>query len=94
MKIAHMQRRLKRLEAKVCPNRTGYTMEELCRLLWRQSKKEYIYMAHGDCPHIRCFIDLFEREDAEWDAAGHKRKCQKGAVLTTSRAPEQGVSRR
>ena len=73
MKIAHMQRRLKRLEAKVCPNRTGYTMEELCRLLWRQSKKEYISMAHTDCPHIRCFIDLFEREDAEHAATESRR---------------------
>ena len=94
MKFAHMQRRLKKLETKICPNRSGYTMEELCRLLWRQSKKEYISMAHTDCRHIRCFIELFEREDAERDAAGHKRKCQKGAVLSTSRAPEQGARRR
>jgi len=68
MKIAHMQRRLKKLETRICPNRNGYTMEELCRLLWRQSKKEYISMARKDCPHIRCFIDLFEREDAEREA--------------------------
>jgi hypothetical protein len=74
MKIAHMQRRLKRLEAKICPNRSGYTMEELCRTLWRQSKKEYISMAHGDCPHIRCFIDVFEREDAE-----HAKRRRNGA---------------
>jgi hypothetical protein len=73
MKIAHMQRRLRKLEQKTCPNRSGYTMEELCRLLWRQSKKEYISMAHTDCPHIRCFIDLFEREDAERKATGSRQ---------------------
>jgi hypothetical protein len=50
MKIAHMQRRLKKLETKICPNTSGCTMEELCRLLWRQSKKEYISKAHKDCP--------------------------------------------
>ena len=74
MKIAHMQRRLKRLEAKICPNRSGYTMEELCRLLWRQSKKKYISMAHRDCQHIRCFIDLFEREDAERETTKARRR--------------------
>ena len=73
MKIAYMQRRLKRLEAKICPNRSGYTMEELCRLLWRQSKKKYISMAHRDCQHIRWFIDLFEREDAERETTASRR---------------------
>jgi hypothetical protein len=74
MKIAHMQRHLKKLEKKTCPNRSGYTMEELCRLLWRQSKAEYISMAHTDCPHIRCFIDLFECEDAEREATRSRRQ--------------------
>jgi len=74
MKFAHMQRRLKKLETKICPNRSGYTMEELCRLLWQQSKKEYVSMAHKDCPHIRCFIDLFEREDAEREATKAQRR--------------------
>jgi hypothetical protein len=85
MKLAHMQRRLKKLEKKICPNRTGYTMEELCRLLWRQSKKEYISMAHTDCPHIRCFIDLFEREER------HARQPKKPATSSrrTSAAQTQ-----
>ena len=74
MKFAHMQRRLKKLETKICPNRSGYTMEELCRILWRQSQKGFISMAHRDCPHIRCFIDVFEREDAEREATKAERR--------------------
>lgn len=61
-----MQKRVEELEERVCPPHDGaYTLEELCRQMWRLDKKRYLEKANeGGCA-LRFFIQQFEREDTE-----------------------------
>jgi hypothetical protein len=68
-------RRIQRLEALESQHRTmdGHilmTLEELCRLSWRQDKKGFLESAEGNS--YRLFVSKFEREDAE--AASTRRR--------------------
>jgi hypothetical protein len=66
MTTRQLRKRVERVEQKACRqhDRT-YTLEELCRLMWRQSKKEYLEMANGEQYFLRSFIPLFEGKDAK-----------------------------
>ena len=66
MSTREMRRRLAKVQEKVNPVHDGtYTLEELCRLMWRQDRKQYMEMvAEGDSI-LRAFTGQFEREDAE-----------------------------
>jgi hypothetical protein len=61
-------RRIQRLEALEFQHRAkdghrSITLEELCRLSWRQDKKGFIESAKNNS--YRLFVSKFEREDAE-----------------------------
>jgi hypothetical protein len=61
-----MRKRITKVQEKVCPEHDGaYTLEELCRLMWRQDRKQYMEMvAEGDSI-LRAFSGQFEQEDSE-----------------------------
>lgn len=60
------QQRLKRvakLESLLCPHSDGlFTVEELCRSMWRTDKKHFIEIAK--CNSFQLFVYQFEQEDA------------------------------
>jgi len=41
-----------------------FTLEELCRAIWREDEKTFRRMNSGDYCSLRHFIPQFEREDA------------------------------
>jgi len=59
-----MWRRLERIEERVRPKRADglYTLEELCRAVWRHDEPAFRKMA-GVYGSLRYFIRRFERED-------------------------------
>jgi hypothetical protein len=66
--MSAIARRIQRLEALELQHRAkdghrSITLEELCRLCWRQDKKGFIESAEGNS--YRLFVSKFEREDAE-----------------------------
>jgi len=68
MNALRIKKRLQKLEQKLCPTDNGmFTLEELCRFMWRQDKKAFLKIAKD----LNCsfFIKQFEREEAERPAA-------------------------
>lgn len=66
MSTRQMRRRLAKVQEKVSPEHDGtYTLEELCRLWWKQDKAGFINYVNGEGRTFRVFMDTFEREDAE-----------------------------
>jgi hypothetical protein len=66
MRAAQIHKRLQTLSAKVRPNRNReFTFEELCRECWRRNKRAFLALANRDCPGLRVFVGIFQREDAE-----------------------------
>ena len=68
MSTRQMWKRLAKVEELMCPKHDDgtFTLEELCRALWRQNKKRYRKMtSRKDC-RLRYFIPQFEREDGGW----------------------------
>ena len=63
MSTRQMSRRLEKVEERVCPKRRDgmYTLEELCRDMWRSDEKAFRKMAAGSM--LSHFIPQFERED-------------------------------
>ena len=63
MTTRQMSRRLERIEERVRPKRRDgmYTLEELCRDIWRSDEKAFRKMAA--CSMLSHFIPQFERED-------------------------------
>ena len=60
--------RLDRLESQLVSAANGTkfvgTLENLCKLLWRQDRKWCVEMVAGGDPTLRVFTEQFEREDA------------------------------
>ena len=57
-------RRLKKLEQRLPrPDDGTFTLEELCRAIWRDSKGDFLKLARGTS--LQLFAAQFEREDAE-----------------------------
>ncbi len=66
MSTRQMTRRLAKVQEKVSPERDGtYTLEELCRLWWKQDKQGFIKHANEPGSMCRSLVEQFEREDAE-----------------------------
>ncbi len=64
--MPNLRGRLQTLERVCRPKHDGmYTLEELCRMMWRQSKKNYLKRIEKGCWGLRHFVLQFEREDAE-----------------------------
>ena len=69
MSTRQIRKRVEKIQEKVRPTRDGMrfggTLEDLCRLMWRQDRKRHMEMvAEGDST-LRVFCHQFEREDAE-----------------------------
>ena len=64
MSTRQMSRRLAKVEHRVRPKRddSGFTLEELCRAVWRRDEEGFRKMA-GEYGSLRYFIRQFERED-------------------------------
>ena len=62
MSTRQISRRLERIEERVRPKRRDgmYTLEELCRDIWRSDEKGFRKMAAGSM--LTHFIPQFERE--------------------------------
>ena len=62
-----MWKRLAKVEELIRPKRDDgqYTLEELCRALWRQDEEGYRKMVDRECGSLRHFIPQFEREGLE-----------------------------
>ena len=60
-----MWKRLAKVEELIRPKRDDgqYTLEELCRAIWRQDEKGYRKMVDRQYCTLRYFIPQFERED-------------------------------
>jgi hypothetical protein len=62
--------RLARLEQTLCPPNDGtFTLEELCRALWRREKQNFLKIARE--LHLGLLVTQFEREDSD---RNHDRK--------------------
>jgi hypothetical protein len=59
-------RRLDKLAAEIRPNgRREYTLEELCRVYWRQDKRGLVAFIKREFTGLRVFADMFQHEDDE-----------------------------
>ena len=75
MTMSLIRRRVEKLAAKLSPTSDrSFTLEELCRLMWRQHKRGFLALANGDCPHLRVFVTSFERDDAQRCAHAHGKR--------------------
>jgi hypothetical protein len=64
-----LYKRIEKLSARIRPSAVReFTLEELCRLYWRITKREFTAFAK-ESP-FQFFADCFEREDAERAAHG------------------------
>jgi len=66
MSVAQIVKRVERVEQALCPrhdpDKTTFTLEELCRSMWQQDQAAF--MALGDIFPVELFRTNFEREDA------------------------------
>jgi hypothetical protein len=68
MSIHQLSNRVLKLERLLPPTRDRtYTLEEICRSMWRQNKSHLIEIAKNNSYQL--FVYQFEREDAEAAAA-------------------------
>ena len=67
----YFRRRLDRLEsAFVIREDNSFTLEEICRAIWQESKSDFLELSkHSSLSH---FIAQFEREDNERGSRGVK----------------------
>jgi hypothetical protein len=73
MHTSSLNHRLKRLERKFSvPDDGLFTLEELCRTMWHDSKSDFLKIAEGNS--LRLFVAQFEREDAERNTASPRAK--------------------
>ena len=66
MKNTQIRRRLDSLASTFSPSgRRSFTLEELCRHCWMMDQRGFRALVAGECPGMRVFVDMFEREDSE-----------------------------
>jgi hypothetical protein len=64
MNIQSIRNRLLRVERKIQPGHdTSFTLEELCRCMWRNDKRKFLKIASDT--GLRLFVRQFEFEDVE-----------------------------
>ena len=57
--------RLKKLETRLNANTSnGETLEQACRMTWRQDKRSFLRLA-DDLPFLSPFVGQFEQEDRD-----------------------------
>ena len=65
MSTNQLRKRVGKIEQRVGTHHDGlYTLEELCRMMWRDGGREELKADSS----LRCFAIQFEREDAEREA--------------------------
>jgi hypothetical protein len=70
-----MRRRLAKVQEKVSPEHDGsFTLEEVCRLLWRRDRKQYMELVAEGFHLARFFKEQFEREEAATGSTGRVRR--------------------
>ena len=75
MIIQQLSNRVLKLERLIPPERDqSYTLEEICRSMWRQNKKQFIETAKNNSYQL--FVYQFEREDAEAAASRNGGPCR------------------
>ena len=67
MSTRQLSSRLKRVQRRMFPevDECAFTLEELCRAIWREDEKTFRRMNSGDYCSLRHFIPQFEREDLQ-----------------------------
>ena len=67
MSTRQMWKRLAKVEELICRKRDDgqYTLEELCRAIWRQDENGYRKIVDREASSLGFFIPQFEREDLE-----------------------------
>ncbi len=65
MNLRRMRMRVDRMEKRFrAKHDGGHTLEEMCRAMWQQDKKEYLEMAEEHY-ELRFFARRFEHQEAE-----------------------------
>ena len=73
MRTTQIRRRLESLASKFpSGGKRSVTLEEACRLCWDRDQYGFRSLVARECPGLRVFVDIFERED-ERKSSGHKR---------------------
>lgn len=71
MNASAVNKRLQKLEDKLHPSHDGtFTLEELCRSMWRQDKNGFRKFAEKEREGL--FLRQFEFEDAERESAARR----------------------
>ncbi len=75
MSTRQLLNRIVKLERLASQEKEGhYTLEEICRSLWRKNKKLFMETAKNNSYQL--FVYQFEREDAEAAASRKGRSCR------------------
>jgi hypothetical protein len=69
-----LHRRIDKLEKKHKPAlENTFTLEQICRMMWRQDREGFREFARTITLPIRAFIPAFERADADFERAANAR---------------------
>ena len=72
MNASRVKQRLKKLEDRLCPDTDEtFTLEQLCRAMWRKDKSRFRKLAKQT--RLDHFMRQFEFEDAERKLATHRQ---------------------
>ena len=70
-----IRNRLLRVERNIRPQGdTGFTLEELCRYMWREDKRKFVKIAQGTS--LSLFVRQFEFEEVERAEADRRMRRQ------------------
>ena len=65
--------RLKKLEQRLSPSDDGtFTLEQLCRAMWRDDKRKFLKIAEGT--NYTLFVRRFESEDLESERQANRSR--------------------
>ena len=77
MRSSLIHKRLEILATKFRPGAIReFTLEELCRLYWRRDKRGFTRFVERECPTMRAFITMFQREDDDRALRAERRTVQ------------------
>ena len=66
MSARQIRKRLERIGERICPRGDGtFTLEELCRAMWRENKAAYMRKVEKGDWALQYFVTQFEYEDAQ-----------------------------
>ena len=75
MSTRQLRVRVEKLHASIAPQSDGMiTLVELCRLVWRSGKKQYLELANNGASMLHVLVPTFEREDASVQTSRTRRR--------------------